>query len=392
MFRERVKKMDKSFPDEILQKDGYIIAHESLKYLFEYNSLKIENTELPNEKLSKHLKKANSYLEKDEHGKAAVQLKKAAKLDPENLDIRNIQAKNYMIMWMSNINKNEGLTDIYLKSADVVYDRVLKLNLEDYKAWFAQGLSNLLLERYDKAKKCFDKSLAIYPDFPDAWNNKGISFIENNKYLLASHCFDKALKMSPNNDLFLKNQNLLQSKTPIQNDNNIDTNKKPLEPIKPDAKGNQKVLNLNEKGYSFFLQGDFKRALSFYDEALLLDPNNPTILYNISLTYKELGDYVSGIKTIKEALKINPNSDSALKLKEELIILHTPKSKFDDGIVMTLFGIILWIIIFAIHSYLPNWIVYFVLAAGAFLFISGIDLINKYYKPSRPKNTAKTKK
>jgi tetratricopeptide (TPR) repeat protein len=44
---------------------------------------------------------------------------------------------------------------------------------------------------------------------------------------------------------------------------------------------------------------------------MAIEPGNPIIYYNIGVVYYKLNDYDKAIKYLKEALRINPDYDSA---------------------------------------------------------------------------------
>lgn len=59
------------------------------------------------------------------------------------------------------------------------------------------------------------------------------------------------------------------------------------------------------------LRGDKKRALDLYQESLLLQPDNTTVLVNIAGLYEQREEYGSAVKTLRQAIAIDRRTEDS---------------------------------------------------------------------------------
>ncbi|MCU0632965.1 MAG: tetratricopeptide repeat protein [Methanolinea sp.] len=64
-----------------------------------------------------------------------------------------------------------------------------------------EGLTyNAMGGRYLEALECFDRTLAIDPDFAIAWQAKGVALHNLGRYEEAIECYDRAFALDPGNE------------------------------------------------------------------------------------------------------------------------------------------------------------------------------------------------
>ncbi len=68
----------------------------------------------------------------------------------------------------------------------------------------------------------------------------------------------------------------------------------------------ENITELIRKGTDFLSQADFEQALSFFDQALILDPNNPDLLNKKGITLRGLGRYDEALECFNKSLQIDP--------------------------------------------------------------------------------------
>lgn len=68
------------------------------------------------------------------------------------------------------------------------------------------------------------------------------------------------------------------------------------------------VDSLINQGVEFHDQGDYGKAISHYEKALEIDPNNTTALAEKAFSLLSLKEYSQSIKVCKQAIKTNPES------------------------------------------------------------------------------------
>ena len=60
------------------------------------------------------------------------------------------------------------------------------------------------------------------------------------------------------------------------------------------------------KGKSFLESGDFNKALGFFEQALLLNPQNPDLWNYKGTALRSLGRYSESMECFNNSLKIDP--------------------------------------------------------------------------------------
>jgi len=98
--------------------------------------------------------------------------------------------------------------------------------------WNKEGMAYLLLQRRDKAAKCFDQAIKMDKNAPEGYNNRGYIEQAKGKFDKAIHYYIKAIKLQPNDAVFYYNM-----------------------------------------GSSYFGKHDYKWAAQEYKTAFTLDPN-----------------------------------------------------------------------------------------------------------------------
>ena len=67
-----------------------------------------------------------------------------------------------------------------------------------------------------------------------------------------------------------------------------------------------KIEELVLKGKSFLESGDFDNALGFFEQALLLNPQNPDLWNYKGTALRSLGRYNESMECFNNSLKIDP--------------------------------------------------------------------------------------
>lgn len=68
------------------------------------------------------------------------------------------------------------------------------------------------------------------------------------------------------------------------------------------------VAELLEKGGKLLLDGNFEDALSYFDQALVLEPKNTTILNQKGAALRSLGRYDDALECFNLALELDPKN------------------------------------------------------------------------------------
>ena len=78
------------------------------------------------------------------------------------------------------------------------FERATKLNDKLYEAFNDWGILYDSEKQITKARECYQKSLAIKPDFFFAIYNLGLSYKSSGEQSLAIQYYEKALQLKPN--------------------------------------------------------------------------------------------------------------------------------------------------------------------------------------------------
>lgn len=184
---------------------------------------------------------------------------------------------------------NLGL--FYLNQSDVdnatkYFVKALALDTRYYLAWNALGLAHSMKGRLEESAKAYQKCLEISPQFAEAHNNLGTVYQEMKKLDLAEQEFKKALT-----DLTYQNREL-----PYFNlarlyvlkgslDEALDNVQKAIQ-IKP-----RLAMAQNLRGLIFEKQNNLAEAISSYEAAVKIVPEEVLFNYNLAVAYFKNAEY-----------------------------------------------------------------------------------------------------
>lgn len=72
-----------------------------------------------------------------------------------------------------------------------------------------------------------------------------------------------------------------------------------------------KIDSLVEQGNSLLNEGKFEEALGFFEQALLLDQNNPELWNHKGVALRSIGRYDEAIECFNKSLEIDPRDKKA---------------------------------------------------------------------------------
>jgi len=135
------------------------------------------------------LQRAMSDMEDERYEQAVERLERLASLDGEN----------------AAIFYNLGVVYTFLKrepEAMLQYEKALELNPYYVQAWYNMGQICLIKDKdYSRAVSCFDRALALRPDYVGALHQRGVAWELLGDYSRALECWRKTLELDPENEL-----------------------------------------------------------------------------------------------------------------------------------------------------------------------------------------------
>jgi tetratricopeptide (TPR) repeat protein len=87
------------------------------------------------------------------------------------------------------------------EEAVVCYDKALKIEPANFKAWFSYGAAQVKLQQLDKALTAYDRALQLKTDFPEAWFGRGTLLTKQQRWEEAIAAYDQAILIK--SDFFL---------------------------------------------------------------------------------------------------------------------------------------------------------------------------------------------
>ncbi len=328
------------------------ILRTQKKYKEAYNAYKQAGTVMPQEnRLYLYLGQVAELLEEDDT--AIEHYKKFLSSYPAHYDAR----RDLAVLYLNNNKNQEAMTE---------FEALLKTSPAAFNEWENYLKSMLLTENYAKIFEYLDAAYAKQPQNAQIRAVAGAAYFETKNNKKAIEEYQNALKLDPELfglyfDLGRASENIKQHDDAIKY-YEIYLNKYPdstetyyalsrVYEKKRDYSGSIKVLSklkevekedvkvLKEIGRNYYMSGDFKKALEYYQEALMLAPQNgeisAKIYYDMAQCYILLKDDENTILSYEKSIAANSNNggESNEKAKKELagIYLSLGDKFYDEG-------------------------------------------------------------
>ena len=220
-----------------------------------------------------------------------------------------------------------------LKAAKDLYNKVLEIDPNNFKALNNLGALYISLGDNQKAKKHYEKAIIINPLYADPHNNIGLIFAKSQDFQKAKSHFKKAIEIKPKYTSALVNLGVIYVdlkeyqnaencfEKAIESDQNnygayfaLANLKKSQEKIEEAKTLYLKSIEINPNfleaqvnlGALFYSSGDNEKAESYYKRAIEINPNSSIALQNISNIYiARLDNFEKAIYSSNKAVKID---------------------------------------------------------------------------------------
>jgi tetratricopeptide (TPR) repeat protein len=173
--------------------------------------------------------------------------------------------------------------------------------------WNKKGMAYLLLQRPDKAAKCFDQAIKLDKHAPEGYNNRGYIEQMHEKYDRAIKDYGRAIKLHPDDAVFYYNM-----------------------------------------GTSYFCKHDYKNAAQEYRTAFTLDPNifirvsrigvmaqatspedRAAFSFMVAKMYAQAGDLDHSLEYLRKAMEDGYKNMKKVYTDSEFATLRTDK-RFEE--------------------------------------------------------------
>ena len=170
------------------------------------------------------------------------------------------------------------------------YQKAIQINPKYFEVEMNLGILCMKMETPDEATKHFQRVLQLNPKHPEAYNNLGLTFQQQGEVEKAKFCFRRALEINAvfsdaytnlGNILLKEDEGINKAITLYNRAINVDPN------------NYEAFYNLS---YAQHYQGSFEQALQSCRHALLIDPNQAKAHINYSMTLLTMGRFSEGWK------------------------------------------------------------------------------------------------
>ncbi|MHB8603227.1 MAG: tetratricopeptide repeat protein [Nitrosotalea sp.] len=68
----------------------------------------------------------------------------------------------------------------------------------------------------------------------------------------------------------------------------------------------ENISELVKKGTQLIIEGDFEKALSYFEQAIIIKPNDPDLLNKKGVALRGLGRYNEALECFNKSLQLDP--------------------------------------------------------------------------------------
>jgi tetratricopeptide (TPR) repeat protein len=186
------------------------------------------------------------------------------------------------------------------------------------KFWLEKGDSYLKESNYEKALRFFERAISIDSNYQEAWNKKAIALQYLGRIGEAIEANNMAIIINNNN--FLKTINKINTEGSVGNKSKLDNqviDKNYSERL------NQEKINrihkLLEIGTEKYQKDQWRKALTYFEKAIEINPNNSYAWNRKANILKKLGKLEEALICFNQTLKLKKNSANAWNDKGNLL-------------------------------------------------------------------------
>lgn len=223
------------------------------------------------------------------------------------------ERKNFDLAYsyLATIYKQEGRVVDAIK----VLRQGLENNPQSYSIISTFGILLAEAGLYDEAISVLEVGINLWDYDPEMWNYLGMAYWGKGDYKKAFEAYQKALALDHDYPLVFNNLGSLHLSLFIRDNKAEDINKafdyfKQAIALDPEL-----VSAYNGLGGAYKKVGKLKEAIACWQKAVELNPNYDFPLYNLGITYLELGDKKAALNYLQRYLAVKKNISAAEKEK-----------------------------------------------------------------------------
>ena len=198
------------------------------------------------------------------------------------------------------------------QSAEKLFKVALQAQPDFFKAWLHLGNLYQAQGRLPEAVNVYQQALTIQPDAAPIYNNLGYTLQQQGKFDTAIACYQKSLELQPNcteADVNLGNVLYIQGK------------------LSTEQQAHYALLN-NKLGIARRQANDLTNAVSYYRQAIAMQPDLVDVHYNLGTALQEQGELDKASDCYQKVLELNSSytesiNQQLLKMTRSYHHLHS---------------------------------------------------------------------
>jgi tetratricopeptide (TPR) repeat protein len=193
------------------------------------------------------------------------------------------------------------------------FNKAIEINPQNPDAWFAYANALHMMGKLEDSLECYKRSLEIRPKKSEVWYNMGNVFMDLKQLHKAISCYDKALALKEDKIDALANKG-----TALKNLGRIEEAVACYEEVLKRTEGKNSLAWFNLAN-AYDTLGEFRKAVSAMDKALILEPNNAEYWYNKGVILYEKNKLLRAKEAFDKALAINPKFREAAIARDDIL-------------------------------------------------------------------------
>ncbi len=222
---------------------------------------------------------------------------KAIEIDPEYAPAYSGLADSYAILYMFFVASQSNCERAQRASA-----RASELAPNSTEAHVSRGLAEMQAKRFELAEQAFERAIEIDPQMFEAYYYYGRSSTAQGEFEKAVELFEKAAKLRPEDY-----QSLLLT---VQIYRSLGRDEDSREAARRGLERTRRTLALNPADVRALYLGaaalsmldQREEATEWGDRALAIDPDEPSVLYNVACLYSVMGRLDDAMDLLERAL------------------------------------------------------------------------------------------
>ena len=269
-----------------------LTAEERVVKTLEIKDLILESGNNPDKSAKLLLREGWLFFSGNQYNKALASWDKVLKIDPDNY-----------VAW-----SNRGLVLLQLERYEQAvesFDKVVELKPDNYRTWNTRGMMLMALGRYEEALANFEQAIALNLDSYEAWQNRGVALEKLQRYEEALASFEQAIALKADDYNIWQNRGVALEK---------------LQRYQEALASFEQAISLKADDYDSWqyrgiVLGKLQRheeAIEAYKKAIYLEPKFIPAYHGLTLIYYKQGLSNLAIELLTRGIELNPQEGGIL--------------------------------------------------------------------------------